>query len=115
MITIERVVSLDKMLQTEMLAGVAFADEAGGHKFIIEGMRNGTHESFTGTVGGKCVSPGGQTVTITETGIDSDGRAWAVLPSGCYDGKGFFNVVITNTSGGEHTVIYACTGWMTEV
>lgn len=114
MIIIERTVSLDRMCAVEMLSGVAFADEAGGHKFVITGMRNGVFEAFSGTVGGQVISPGGQKISITSAGIE-DGKAWAVLPAACYDGKGFFNVVIGITSGGEHTVIYACTGWMTEV
>lgn len=114
MITIERTASLDRMCAVETLSGVAFADEAGGHKFVITGMRNGEPVAFTGTVSGQVVSPSGQKIAITSTGIE-DGRAWAVLPDACYDGKGFFNVVIGISSGGEYTVIYACTGWMAVV
>lgn len=114
MITIERTADLDRMTPVEMLSGVAFADESGGHKFIVTGMRNGQPEAFTGTVSGQVVSPGGETVAITSAGIE-DGKAWAVLPAACYDGKGYFNVVIGISSGGGYTVIYACTGYMTEV
>lgn len=110
MITIERAASLSEMCKVENLAGVMFTEEDGGHEFLITGFLNGERVPFTGDIGGRFVTGSGDTVDLT--GSLSDGRARVMLPDDCYADGGMFSMVISHSDGGERTVIYACTGYI---
>ncbi len=115
MIIIERTVNLSQMCKPEMLLGSAFTSEDGGHKFIITCRRNREDITLSGSVSGRLIRADNTSVQLTNSyaGIDSDGKAWVILPGNCYTVKGQFVLVIYHTdSDGNKVAIYSASGYI---
>lgn len=113
MVVISKTVNRDVALNTEPLKGVTFNRENKGHKFVISCMRGGALETVTGTVVGYFMRANNTTCRIAGegfAGVDSDGRAWVVLPQDCYNVAGRFKLSVYVSHDGASECIYSCIG-----
>lgn len=113
MIVINKTSNRNAALNTELLRGVTFNRENMGHKFVISCMRGGVLEPVSGTVTGYFMRSNNTTCRVEGTGftgVDTDGRAWIILPQDCYNVAGRFKLSIYVLHDGASECIYSCIG-----
>lgn len=108
LITLERTVSLDTLLQVESLYGVLFNGEKGAHRFLIHVIRDGEPVTLNGSISCRFLQPDGGLVTFS--GSVSEGAASVTLPQACYAVPGRFSMAIYVTENGATTAVYAGVG-----
>lgn len=99
----------DELVKPEMLTGMTFQSESGGHRFDITGYdAQGGVIAFSGSVTAVFLRPDNTDVALT--GSLSGGVAQVTLSNECYQIPGRFGLAIFVKQDNTSTVVYDCIG-----